>query len=52
MAVETKTLTLTRPPIPIPGNTNLRGELSTVDLLVKVACFVIKVNKITYMNRS
>jgi hypothetical protein len=25
-----------------PGNTNLRGGLSTVDLLIKVACFVKK----------
>ncbi len=23
-----------------PGNTNCRGRLSTVDLLIKVACFV------------
>jgi hypothetical protein len=23
-----------------PGNTNLRGRLCTVDLLIKVACFV------------
>ncbi len=25
-----------------PGNTNCRGRLSTVDLLIKVACFVKK----------
>ena len=25
---------------PLPGNTNLWGRLSTVDLLIKVACFV------------
>ncbi len=28
----------------IPGNTNWRGRLSTVDLLIKVTCFVKKVN--------
>jgi hypothetical protein len=26
----------------LPGNTNLRGKLSTVDLLTKIACFVKK----------
>ncbi len=30
----------------IPGNTNERGRLSTVYLLIKVACFVTKVNNI------
>jgi hypothetical protein len=25
-----------------PGNTNWRGSLSTIDLLIKVACFVNK----------
>jgi hypothetical protein len=28
--------------IPKPGNTNLGGKLSTVDLLIKVTCFVKK----------
>jgi hypothetical protein len=28
----------------LPGNTNWRGRLSTVDLLIKVACFVKRVN--------
>jgi hypothetical protein len=28
------------------GNPNRRGRLSTVDLLVKVACFVTRVNNI------
>jgi hypothetical protein len=37
-------------PRPIPGNTNLGGKLSsTVDLLIKVACFVKKVLKIFSM---
>ncbi len=35
-----------------PGNTNLRGKLSTVDLLIKVACFVTKVNDIFNIKRS
>ncbi len=29
-------------PIQLPGNTNCRGGVSTVDLLIKVACFVKK----------
>jgi hypothetical protein len=32
--------------MPLAGNTNLRGRLSTVDLLIKEACFVAKVNNI------
>ncbi len=31
-----------------PGNPYWRGRLSTVDLLIKVACFVKKVNNIIY----
>ena len=30
----------------LPGNTNPGGRLSTVDLLIKVPCFVNKVNNI------
>jgi hypothetical protein len=33
-------------PCPKTGNTNIRGRLSTVDLLIIVACFVTKVNNI------
>jgi hypothetical protein len=29
------------------GNTNRKGMVSTVDLLIKVACFVKKINKIS-----
>ncbi len=29
-----------------PGNTNSGGRLSTIDLLIKVGCFVKKVNDI------
>jgi len=35
-----------------PGNTNWGGRLSTVDLLIKVACFVKKVNNIFNVKRS
>ncbi len=27
-----------------PGNTNIRGRLGTVDLLINVTCFVTKIN--------
>jgi hypothetical protein len=29
--------------VDIAGNTNRRGKLNTIDLLIKVACFVKKV---------
>jgi hypothetical protein len=32
--------------MPSPGNTYWRGRLSTVDLLIKVACFVKKINNV------
>ncbi len=35
-----------------PGNTNRRGRLSTIDLLIEVACFVKKVNNIFNIKRS
>jgi hypothetical protein len=34
------------------GNTNCRGRLSTVDLLIKVGCFVKKVNNIFNIKRN
>ncbi len=34
------------------GNTNYRGRLSTTDLLIKVACFVKKVNDIFNVKRA
>jgi hypothetical protein len=34
------------------GNTNLRGKLNTVDFLVKVACFITKVDFIFNKNMS
>jgi hypothetical protein len=34
------------------GNTNWGGRLSTVDLLIKVACLVTKVNYIFIMKRT
>jgi hypothetical protein len=34
------------------GKTNRRGRLSTVDLLIKVACFLTKVNNILNMKKS
>jgi hypothetical protein len=30
-----------------PGKTNCRGRLSTVYLLIEIACFVIKTSKIS-----
>ncbi len=33
------------------GNTNLRGRLSTVDLLIRINCFVKKVNNIFNIKR-
>jgi hypothetical protein len=35
-----------------PGSTNLGGRLSTVDLLIKLACFVKNVNKIFNLKMS
>ncbi len=35
-----------------PGNPNRRGRLSTVDLLIKVACFVKKVNNVFSIKSS
>jgi hypothetical protein len=34
------------------GNTNRRGKLSTVELLIKVACFVKEVNNIFDLKMS
>ncbi len=34
------------------GKTNTRGRLSTADLLIKVSCFVKKVNNIFNIKRS
>jgi hypothetical protein len=36
----------------MPGNTNIGGRLGTVDLLIKVACFVKEVNDIFKIKRS
>jgi hypothetical protein len=36
---------------PTPGNTDLVGRLSTVDLLIKFTCFVNKVNNIFNIKR-
>ncbi len=36
----------------LPGNTNYGGRLSTVDLLIKVACFVKKENNIFNIKMS
>jgi hypothetical protein len=33
--------------LPIPGNPRQRGRLSTVDLLVKICCFVKKKNVVS-----
>jgi hypothetical protein len=38
--------------INIPGNTKWGGRLNTVDLLIKVACFVKNVNNIFNIKRS
>ncbi len=38
--------------IPQAGNTILGGRLSTVDLLINVACFVKKVNDIFNLKRN
>jgi len=35
-----------------PGNTNLRRRLITVDLLIKVACFVTKVFNFLIINEQ
>jgi len=35
-----------------PGNTNRGGRLNTVDLLIKVACFVQRVNNIFNIKRA
>ncbi len=35
-----------------PGNTNWMGGLSTVDLLIKFACFVKKVNKCMHFQKE
>jgi hypothetical protein len=32
-----------------PGNTNYRERLSTIDLLIKVACFVEKVKTLSLL---
>jgi hypothetical protein len=37
---------------PSPGKTYRRGRLSTVDLLIKVACFVKKENNIFNIKMS
>jgi hypothetical protein len=38
--------------LPFPRNTNGMEKLSTVDLLIKAACFVTKVNNIYNMKSS
>jgi hypothetical protein len=35
-----------------PGNTNWVGRISTVDLLIKLACFVNEVNNIFDIKRA
>ncbi len=43
MKIQTKNICPCKPFQPIKAwNTNRRGRLSTVDLLIKVACFVTK----------
>jgi hypothetical protein len=34
------------------GNTNEKGRQSTVDFLIKVACFIMKVKKVCYIKSS
>ncbi len=41
-----------QPPRPHPGNTNWRGGLTTVELPIKVPCFVKKANNVCIMKRS
>jgi len=43
---------LSRLPLPFPGSTNRGGRLTTADLLIKVTCFVKKVNNTFNINRN